>query len=431
MNNALQGQAVYVVDGTRTPFLKMRSVPGPFTAADLAVAAVQDLCKRHGVTAECIDELILGCVMPSPYEANIARLVGLRAGCRESMPAWTVQRNCASGMQALDAAVDSIRLGRHQVVLAGGTEAMTHAPLLYSPKMVAWFGQWQRIKSLPQKLQHLSKLRPGFLKPVVALLCGLTDPIVGLNMGQTAQILAHDFSIERAAMDAFAMQSHLRLAQAMAQNTCGPMTPLISQAGQIFTEDDGVRADSHMAQLARLKPVFDRPCGAITAGNSSQISDGACVLLLASESAIERYKWPVLGRIVDSHWAGLAPSRMGLGPVMAMTPLLKRHHLTPADINYWEINEAFAAQVLACVAAWSSDSFCQEHLACPQAFGAIPPEYLNSGGGAIAMGHPIGASGARIVLQCLHTLGRNDQSRGMASLCIGGGQGGAMLLERC
>jgi acetyl-CoA C-acetyltransferase len=191
-----------------------------------------------------------------------------------------------------------------------------------------------------------------------------------------------------------------------------------------------VRADSTLETLGKLKPVFDKPFGTVTAGNSAQVTDGAAWLILASEIAVSRYQLPVLGQIIDCQWAGLDPAQMGLGPVHAMTPLLRRHGLGSTDIDYWEINEAFAAQVLACLAAWQDTGFCREELGCENPFESIDEERLNVDGGAVSIGHPVGASGARIVLHLLQVLKHHNARRGIASLCIGGGQGGAMLIER-
>jgi acetyl-CoA C-acetyltransferase len=199
--------------------------------------------------------------------------------------------------------------------------------------------------------------------------------------------------------------------------------------GRHYDHDDGLRRDSDMAQLGKLKPVFDRPFGQVTAGNSAQVTDGAAWLVLASADAVKRFELPVLGRVVDSQWAGLDPAQMGLGPVHACTPLLERNALSLGDIDYWEINEAFAAQVLACLAAWQDADYCRDELGLAGPLGEIDGQRLNVDGGGVALGHPVGASGARIVLHLLHVLQRYGARRGMASLCIGGGQGGAMLVE--
>ena len=424
------GRAVYIVDGNRTPFLKAQGRPGPFWASDLAVAAGKSLLARQPFAPKALDEVILGCIIPGPDEVNIARLVALRLGCGKQVPAWTVQRNCGSGMQAIDSAATDIAFGRADLVLAGGTEAMSHAPVLMPPKSVELLGAWQQARSGLERLRLLARIRPAHFRLVFGLLQGLTDPFVSLSMGQTAEILAQRFAIRREEMDAFACESHRRLARAQDQGWLGEIEPLYAPDGTVYDHDDGVRRDSDMARLAKLKPAFDRPFGLVTAGNSAQVSDGAALLILASEDAVRRYRLPVLGRIVDCHWAGVAPEQMGLGPVHAMAPLLQRQGLQTADIDFWEINEAFAAQVLACQAAWQSDTYARKELGLERAFAPIDPERLNVDGGAVALGHPVGTSGARIVLHLLQVLKRNGARRGLASLCIGGGQGGAMLLER-
>jgi len=422
--------SVYVVDGSRTPWLRARGVPGPFHAADLAVLAGRGLLARQPFEPGELDEVILGATMPSPDEANIARVAALRLGCGEHVPAWTVQRNCASGMQALDSACRNILAGRANLVLAGGVDAMSHGPLLLSTAMATWLGRLNAARSIPQKVKAMGRFRPALLKPVIALLRGLTDPVVGLNMGQTAEEVAFRFGIDRPAMDTFAVQSHQRLAAAHAEGRLDEIEVIYDHDGNYYDHDDGVRPDSSVDRLAGLNPVFDREFGMVTAGNSSQITDGAAWLLLAGEKAVKEHQLPVLARIVDSEWAALTPAEMGLGPVHAMTPLMKRRKLAIDDIDYWEINEAFAAQVLACLAAWQDSKYCREKLHLRSAFGGIDQERLNVDGGAIALGHPVGASGARIVLHLCRVLEQRNAGRGMASICIGGGQGGAMLVER-
>jgi acetyl-CoA C-acetyltransferase len=424
------GRPVYIVDGNRTPFLKARGTPGPFRAVDLAVAAGRALLLRQPFKAEELDEVVLGCIIPGPAEANIARVAALRLGCGKKVPAWTVQRNCGSGMQALDAAAMNIAHGRSDLVLAGGTEAMSHAPLLLNDAMVKLLGEWGRARNAGEKLRILGRLRPHHLRPVIGLLRGLTDPVVGLSMGQTAENLAHRFRISRERMDAYALESHRRLARAQDEGSLAEITTIYADDGAFFDHDEGVRRDADMAGLARLIPAFEPPFGLVTAGNSAQVTDGAAWLLLASGEAIERYRLPVLGRIVDCAWAGVDPGQMGLGPVHAMAPILQRQGLGAGDIDFWEINEAFAVQVLACLEAWQSGDYCLAELGLDAPFAAIDPDRLNVDGGAVAIGHPVGTSGARIVLHLLHVLARNNARRGMASLCIGGGQGGAMLIER-
>lgn len=420
---------VYVVDGCRTPFLKARGRMGPFSAADLAVAAGRELLARQLFEPTELDSVTIGCVMPAPDEANIARIISLRLGCGKAVPAYTVQRNCASGMQALDSAAKDIACGRHELILAGGTEAMSHAPLLFSEAMVDWLADWYKAKSFGAKVRLITKFRPTFLAPVIALLKGLQDPIVGLSMGQTAENLVYRFHLTREQLDEFSMRSHHRVAAAQSAGRLKEIITLYDGQGQYYEADDGVRADNTLEQLAELKPFFDKTFGIVTAGNSSQVTDGAALLILASEEAVKKYNLPILGRLVDTQWAGVEPEEMGLGPVFATTHLMKRNNITFKDIDYIEINEAFAAQVLGCLAAWEDEEYCKTRLGLEHALGQLDQAKLNVDGGAIAIGHPLGASGARIVLHLLNTLKSRQATHGLATICIGGGQGGAMLVE--
>ena len=423
-------QPVYIVDGARTPFLKARNGPGPFAAADLAVQAGRALLVRQRFAPDELSEVILGCASPSPDEVNIARVAALRMGCGSRVPAWTVMRNCASGMQAIDSAIANIQCGRAELVLAGGVDALSHAPLLYNRAMVQWFSGMMQSRTLGQKIGMFARLKPGALfSPVIGIMKGLTDPMVGLLMGQTAENLAWKFGISRQAMDEYSVSSHQRATQARGAGHSGEIIPLVDSKATVYVEDDGVRPDSNIEGLAKLKPFFDKKYGRVTPGNSSQITDGAAWLILASAAAVEKWNLQPLGCIADTQWAGLDPAQMGLGPVHAATPILQRQGLALDDIDAWEINEAFAAQVLACRAAWMSDEYCREQLGLPGALGEVPDNRLNVDGGAIALGHPVGASGARIVLHLLHVLRAKQQRRGIASICIGGGLGGAMLVE--
>lgn len=428
-NNRDQRRPVYVVDGSRTPFLKARDKPGPFSPVDLAVWAGRPLLLRQPFPAHAIDEVILGCVNPRQDEVNPGRVAGLRLGCGDATPGWTVQRNCGSGMQSVDTAFQYIASGQKDIVLAGGTEALSHAPLIYPPQMVAWFGAWNRAKTPWRRMQLMARLRPNYFAPIIGLLKGLTDPVCQLNMGQTAEILAHQFDISRAQADDYAQQSHQRLARAQAEGRLPEVEPMYDADGHCYGQDDGVRPDVSAQQLAKLRPAFEKPFGDVTPGNSSQITDGACWLVLASEDAVERHGLDVLGRIVDSEWSALDPRVMGLGPVFAATAIARRQQLGVGDIDMWELNEAFAAQVLACLKAWQDDDFCRTFLNLDGAFGEIPRDRLNVDGGAISLGHPVGTSGARVILHALHAMRARNGKRAIASECIGGGQGGAMLLE--
>lgn len=421
---------VYIVDGARTPFLKARGRPGPFTPVDLAVQCGRALLLRQPFSPEDFDQVILGCVNVVAEEMNPARVAALRLGMGEAMPAYTVQINCGSGMQSIDTAAQYIRNGSADLILAGGTEALSHSPLLFSEPAVKWFAQLQNASNLPAKMAAMLRFSPSFLKPEVGLVKGLTDPIVELNMGQTAEVLAHLFNISRERADEYALSSHQRLANAQEQGWLDEeVVAAITPEGKILKADDGVRPDNSLEALGKLKPVFERPYGKVTAGNSSQITDGASWVILASEQAVLKHNLKPRGIIVDSHWAALDPEIMGLGPVLAATELLKRHHYNMQDIDLWELNEAFAAQVLACQAAWEDADFSRRVLGLERPLGRIDHKRLNIDGGAISLGHPVGTSGNRIVLHLINALHRTGLKRGIATECIGGGQAGAMLIE--
>ncbi len=421
---------VYVVDGVRTPFLKARGQQGLFSAADLAVSAGRPLLARMPFLPAEINEVIVGCVIAAPDEANIARIIALRLGCGNAVPAYTVQRNCASGLQAISNGRERIALGQADLILVGGTEAMSRSPIQWNAAMVAWLSGMMRAKSVGARLKAIAGFRLAQLQPVYTLLLGLTDPIVKLNMGQTAEIVAHRFGIAREDQDAYALQSHERLAAAFDQGIMeDEIEPLYDTRGKVYAQDDGLRRDTDMEQLARLRPVFDRKYGSVTSGNSSQVTDGAGMLMLASEDAVKRHNLPVLGELLGDAWAGVDPSQMGLGPVHAVARLLTRFNLKMDDLQQMELNEAFAAQVLACQRAWDSPDYARTELGLSAPLGHMDPARLNVEGGAIAIGHPVGASGARVTLHLLKSLKRRGGGLGVATLCIGGGQGGAMLVR--
>jgi acetyl-CoA C-acetyltransferase len=421
---------VYLVDGARTPFLKARGKPGPFTPVDLAVQCGRPLLMRQPFERTAFDLVILGCVNVIQDEMNPARVAALRLGMGDKQVAFTVQINCGSGMQSIDTAFRYIRDGSHEMILAGGAEALSRAPLVYRQEAVEWFGGMARARSPLDKAQKMAEVRPDFFSPVIGLERGLTDPITALNMGQTAEVLAHRFNIDRQTADAYAVSSHKRLAAAQDEGRLdGEVLPAFDRDGNAHVKDDGVRPDSSIEKLAKLEPAFERPYGKVTPGNSSQITDGASWVIVASEKAVELHGLTPIARIVDSEWAALDPSIMGLGPVLASTPLAQRHQLEVGDIDLWEINEAFAAQVLSCLAAWQDEDFCRDVLGYDQAFGRIDRDRLNVDGGAISLGHPVGTSGNRIVLHLANALKARGARRGIATECIGGGLGGAMLLE--
>lgn len=421
---------VYLVDGARTPFLKARGKPGPFSPVDLAVQAGRTLLQRHDIASDAFDQVILGCVNVIASEMNPARIAALRLGLSETIPAFTMQINCGSGMQSVDTAYRYIREGRQDLVLAGGAEALSHAPLMLTPQATQWLAELGLARTLSAKLKQLARFKPAYLKPVISLELGLTDPVVELSMGQTAEIVANLFNISRLEADEYAVTSHLRLHQAQENGWLDDeVVPLIAEDGRVFTKDDGVRPDSSTDKLAKLRPVFERPYGKVTAGNSSQITDGASWLILASEDALKKHGLTPIAEIKDSEWSGLEPEIMGLGPAVSAGRLALRNKMTLADIDLLELNEAFAAQVLGCLRAWNDADFCKAVFDRDEVLGQFDVDKLNIDGGAISMGHPVGTSGNRIILHLMNALKRNKLKRGIATQCIGGGQAGAMLIE--
>ncbi|MGK0241761.1 MAG: acetyl-CoA C-acetyltransferase [Pseudomonadota bacterium] len=421
---------VFIVDGSRTPFLKARSGPGPFTPVDLAVQCGRPLLARQPFAPDAFDQVILGCVNVIADEMNPARVAALRLGMGEQMVAFTVQINCGSGMQSIDTGYRYIREGISDLILAGGAEALSHAPLVWPNSGVRWFAGFAGAKGLGAKIAAALKVKPSYFKPIIGLERGLTDPITELNMGQTAEKVGHLFGITRAQSDAYAAESHQRLAKAQKEGFLkGEVETAFSRDGKFYDHDDGVRPDSTSDTLAKLKPVFERPWGQVTAGNSSQITDGASWVILASEKAMAKHGLTPKAVILDSQWSALDPSIMGLGPVLSASALLKRNGMTLQDVETWELNEAFATQVLGCLAAWADDKFCREILGLDGAAGEIDRARLNVDGGAISLGHPVGCSGNRIVLHLVNAMKRLGTRRGVATECIGGGQGGALLIE--
>ncbi|MCA9090666.1 MAG: thiolase family protein [Planctomycetaceae bacterium] len=421
-----------VVSGVRTPFAKAFTSLAGESAVSLGQAVVTDLLQRGDVTADDIDEVVFGNVSTPADAANIARVISLKSGIPFDRPAHSVSRNCASGMESIAEAWQIIREGRANVIVAGGTESMSSVPLLWKPEMQQWLLRSRRA-SLLNRIGMLTELRPGWLTPVPALELGLKDPSCGLSMGQTAEVLAREFGITRSEQDEFALLSHQRATAAWERCFLGGEvlhSVKIPSHGTPVTKDVGPRAGQSLDALARLKPIFDKEHGTVTAGNSCPITDGAAALLLMTpEEASSRGLTP-LGYLRGYAVTGCDPRRMGLGPVYAMHRLLIESGHQLSDFDLFEINEAFAVQVLSCLKAMNSDEFARQELGHTSAWGDIPLDRLNINGGAIAIGHPVGTSGTRLILTLLRALRERGLQRGLASLCVGGGQGMAMWVER-
>ena len=417
-----------IIAGVRTPFTRMGTDLANLSASDLGRAAVAALLDRTALEPDTLSEVIFGCVGQPTDSANIARIIALRGGVPEQVPAATVNRNCASGIEAITCAHQRLLAGMGDLFIVGGVESMSNYPLIYRHSAVEHFTELAQAKTLTDRLRALSHFRAEDFSPLMALQLGLSDPISGLNMGETAEILVRDFGISREQQDAFAAHSHEKAFAA--QDATAAEITAVHTDGMAITADNGMREDSTVEKLATLRTVFDRKTGSVTAGNASQITDGAVALLVGSEARAQALGIEPLGRLVDYAYTGCDPARMGLGPVQAIAAASARAGLSLDDADLVEINEAFAAQVLAVLKALEEAPYARKAgLDAP--LGAIPAAKLNPRGGSIAIGHPVGATGARLVLSALQQLKANQQQRALVSLCIGGGQGAALWLERC
>jgi acetyl-CoA acyltransferase len=432
---------VVIVDGVRSPFVKSGAEFGKVRAQEIGRVPMRELVERlelgdgHGDKARVkVDEVCVGNVGSPEDAANIARVIAMEAGLHNSIPAYSVHRNCASGMEAIMQGWIKIGTGQCDVMLVGGVESMSNMPLIYRPEAVDFFGKMMRAKTPMQKIMNLLKMPLGrFLNPIVAIQEGLTDPFCGMNMGQTADLLAKEWRITREDQDRFACESHRRAVAATENGKLGQEmvhVPLPMKYVTSVDKDIGPRKGQTMEQLAKLKPYFDRVNGTVTVGNACPITDGAAMLALMSEEKAKAAGYKVLGRIKTAVFTGHEPERMGLGPAYAIHAALKKSGMKLSQMDIIEINEAFAAQVIACTKALASKDWCAEKLGESEAVGTIDVAKLNPNGGAIALGHPVGSSGARIVLTALKELNRANKQFGIASLCIGGGQGGAVVVER-
>jgi len=428
-------QRIAIISGYRSPMTKAGGALKNLHAADLGAAVLRETLVRTKIDASLIDEVIIGNVGSPADAANIARVIALKAGLDKKIPAYSVHRNCASGMESITTAMNKILAKKAEIIVCGGVESMSNIPLFYNKKATDFFTNLAKSKTIFAKLAAIASIRPSFFKPVIGIVQGLTDPVCNMLMGNTAEVLAKEFKISRQQQDQFALASHFKTQRAVENNVCAKqIVAIFDGVDKLIDADDGVRFNQTLEALAKLRPYFERITGTVTVGNSSQITDGAAMTIVASEEKANQLKaanpdLEILGYLRDYAYAGLDPERMGLGPVYATSKLLDQTKLTIDDFDLIEINEAFAAQVLACQSAFDSKDFAKKYLGKDQAIGKINDKILNINGGAIALGHPVGATGTRIVIDLLHQLKQVGKKRGLATLCVGGGQGAALLLE--
>lgn len=448
-SNSRRPDDVVIIDGIRTPFAKADTKLKAVHPAELGRVALKELIARTNLDVQVVEEVIIGNTGSPSDAVNISRVVALNAGIPQRTPAYTVHRNCASALESISDAYERIKSGTMECLVAGGTESMSQMPLIMSREFVKIFSQLGSARTTGQRLAALGALLKADLqqivemvttgpmqaaphKPRISIVEGLTDPFVGKNMGETAEILAKEWSITREEQDQYALLSHQKAVAAQKNgNLAQEITPvyLPPKYAEVVKEDIGPRESQSMEALRKLKPIFDRKQGTVTAGNACPITDGAAMLLLMKRSKAEAHGYKPLAKIRSYGFAGLEPERMGLGPAYATPVALKRAGLTMKDIGLVELNEAFAAQVIACMKAFDSDEFAKTKLDLPSKLGAIDPSILNVNGGAIALGHPVGTTGTRLVLTAMKEMRRRNVQFALATLCIGGGQGGAMIIE--
>lgn len=422
---------IAIVEGVRTPFVKSWTLFEDVPAQKLGSVCVRELLEKTHLNPEAVDEVIIGTVAQPVEASNIARVISLYAGIPKQKRAYTISRNCASGLESVTSALEKIKCGVDQIVISGGTESMSNIPLMFGKETSKILMRLNKAKSLTEKLKLYSQLRPRHFKPVPGLTLGLTDPVCGLNMGQTAEVLAKEFGVTRREQDEFALMSHQRAVESSRKLSEEIMPFLVPpKFDQVVEHDNGPRGNLTLESLGKLKPFFERHTGTVTVGNSCQVTDGACALLVMEEEKAREMGYQPLGYIRAYSYVGVEPSKMGLGPAYAIPNVLEKAGLKLKDIDLVEINEAFAAQVLACLKLLSSKKFAEENSFQLGTIGEIDPAKLNVNGGAIALGHPVGTSGSRLILTLLKEMKRRNAKFGLASLCVGGGQGGAVILER-
>jgi acetyl-CoA acyltransferase len=422
---------VAVVKGLRTPFAKAGTVYAELDALELGKIVVAELIQRSGIDPMSIQELIFGNVIPSVKAPNIAREIVLGTGMSRSIPAYTVSRACASSNQAITAGADLISLSYADTVIAGGAESLSSVPILFSRNFSDALVKASKQKSLGGKVGSFTRLRAKDLAPDAP---AIAESTTGLSMGESAEKMAKENRISREAQDRFALQSHTRAAQATADGRFKDevMTVVPPPRYEAVVETDNlIRTETTLEALSQLRPVFDRKYGTITAGNSSPLTDGAAAVLLMSEEKVKSLGIKPLGYIRSYAYAALDPfDQLLQGPAFATPVALDRAKLTLKDINVIEMHEAFAAQVLSNIQWLGSRKFAQDRLGRSEAVGEIDPEKINPNGGSIALGHPFGATGARIVTTVCNELQKTGKQYGLVTVCAAGGMGVAMVLER-
>ena len=429
MQRAVNGRRVAVVAGCRSPFCKAGTLLKDVSAVDLARYTVVEVVQRANLNGQDLDEVYFGQVVQSPLAPNIAREVSLLPQFPASVPAASVNRACASANTAIVLAHDQIALGNARVVLAGGAESLSDLPVLHSRRLADLLVGLSRAKNNRQRLKLLTTFRPKDLIPVAP---AIAEPSTGETMGEAAEKMAKLNGITRLAQDEYALRSH-QLAHAGSNDgrLTAEIVPFFLESGEVVTRDNGIRADSTLEQLARLQPTFDRRYGTVTAGNASPLTDGAAAVVLMSEDAAETLGYEPLAIIRSYAVAALDPGdQLLMGPAYAIPKALDRAGIPWSELGLVEMHEAFAAQVLSNIQALESQAWASRYLERSAPVGEVNWDTLNVMGGSIAIGHPFGATGARITLTLANEMKRRGVQFGLISVCTQGGMGFAMVLER-
>ncbi len=425
------GSRVAVVRGLRTPFAKSGTQYARLSALDLGKIVVTELAERSGIDPKDVDEVVFGNVIPSVKTPNIAREIVLGTGLPKKIPGYTVGKACDSAAQAITSGADLIFRGYADTVIAGGAESLSDIPILFSKNMSEALVGANKAKSVAARLGAFKKVRPKDLVPDTP---AIAESTTGLSMGDSAEKMAKENGISREAQDKFAYQSHTRAAKATTDGRFKDevMTVVVPPDYEAIVDTDNlIRADTTLDALSKLKPVFDRNYGTITAGNSSPLTDGAAAVLLMSDEKAKSLGMKPIGYLRSYAYAAVDPfDQLLQGPVFALPLALDRAQLKLKDIGIIEMHEAFAAQVLSNIQWIGSKKIAQERIGRSEPVGDIDPESINPTGGSIALGHPFGATGARIVTTVCNELQRSGQQYGLVTICAAGGIGVALVLER-
>jgi len=419
------------VDGVRSPFVKSFGVFDECDSLELFSRVTSGLLRRQNFDVNELDQVIAGAVVPQTKNPNVARDAIINLNLPPHIHGYTLNRACTTSLQTAIDAVNTIRIGKPELILAGGVETLSDVPIVYSKSARKFMLQLSKAKTTAGKLNLLTKFSAKAWMPKPP---SLSEPLTGLTMGQHAEIMAKKNSISRESQDQFAFDSHMKAAAARKEGRFkDEIIPIWAppKYSKMVAEDDLVREDTTIEKLKTLRPVFDKKYGTISAGNSSPITDGASVCLIGDEKRVESLGLTAKSKIVDYAFVGLDPNdQLLIGPAVAIPLLLKRNKLKKEDIDLFEIHEAFAAQVLSCLRSMESKEFCKDHLGMSKPFGEIDPQKLNVNGGAIALGHPFGATGVRLISTLSNELIRRDKKLGVVAVCAAGGIACAMLVER-